>query len=481
MDHQAHESPSLQPEAPARALPHVVIFPFPIQGHVNSMLKLAELLILCLQRDDDLRITFLNSEHNHNRLLHCSDVTSRFSNHPTFRFKTIPDGLPSETARSKDNLLEVFNNLKLRARDVLAELMAPADDQPPPTCIIADGFMSFMIDAGEEFGLPVVMFRTISACCFWAYFCIPRLIEAGELPIQDGLLRCRDLPGFCRVADLSDPQLQNITLQTSQTTRAQGLILNTFEALEGPILNQIRAHCANIYTVGPLNAHLKSRLPAASQFPIRQSSNSLWEEDRSCLIWLDKQPVRSVVYVSFGSLAVLEREELTEFGHGIVNSNYRFLWVLRPDSVGSHDHIDAELQAATEERGCIVEWAPQEEVLAHPAIGGFLTHSGWNSTIESITAGVPMVCWPYFADQQVNSRFVSEAWKVGLDMKDRCDRTVVKTMINDLMVEKRDDLSRSVFAKANQAKEAVSVGGSSWDNMNRLIENILSMGGRKEN
>ncbi|PKI46624.1 7-deoxyloganetic acid glucosyl transferase-like [Punica granatum] len=496
MDPQAHELPPSPPAAPPREPPHVVVFPFPAQGHVNSMLKLAELLMLCLPGDDGLRITFLNSEHNHRHILRCSDVSSRFAGRPTFCFKTISDGLPLEAPRSMDKLLGMLSYLKLKARDVLAELTAPADGQSPATCIIADGILSFVIDVGEEFGVPVVLFRTISACSLWAYFCIPRLIEAEELPIRDmdrlitsapgmeGLLRCRDLPSLCRVTDLSDPFLQFVTIQTGQSTRARGLILNTFEALEEPVLDQIRAHCPNIYTVGPLHAHLKSQLSAAGQVPTRHSSNSLRKEDRSCLPWLDRQPVGSVLYVSFGSATVLKRDQLTEFWHGIVNSKCRFLWVLRPDSIESHvgipkDNIDAELQTATEERGCIVEWAPQEEVLAHPAIGGFLTHSGWNSTIESITAGVPMVCWPYFADQQVNSRFVSEAWKVGLDMKDRCNRKVVETMIKDLMVGRRDELSRSAVAKANQAMEAVSEGGSSWDHMNRLTEDIRSMSGPK--
>ncbi|MFQ6647108.1 hypothetical protein Gotur_020416, partial [Gossypium turneri] len=88
--------------------------------------------------------------------------------------------------------------------------------------------------------------------------------------------------------------------------------------------------------------------------------------------------------------------------------------------------VPTELVEGTKERGYIVDWAPQEDVLSHGAIGGFLTHSGWNSTLESVTAGVPMIC----GDQQLNSRFVEEVWKLGLDMKDVSDRRVVEQMVN---------------------------------------------------
>jgi hypothetical protein len=135
----------------------------------------------------------------------------------------------------------------------------------------------------------------------------------------------------------------------------------------------------------------------------------------------------------------------------------------------------AELVEGTKERGYMVGWAPQEEVLAHPAIGGFLTHSGWNSTIESIVAGIPMICWPYFADQQVNSRFVSQVWKLGMDMKDVSDRVVVEKMVNDLMVEKREEFLKSSVEMSRLARESVSEGGPSYSNLDRLIEDIRLM------
>ncbi|KAJ4822506.1 hypothetical protein Tsubulata_042367 [Turnera subulata] len=162
-------------------------------------------------------------------------------------------------------------------------------------------------------------------------------------------LRYRDLPSFCRSSDMEDPSLQLVIRETQQSTRAQALILNTFEDLEAPIINHIRTRCPKTCTIGPLHLLLNTRLSMkksqeASSIP--QYSNSLWKVDRSCIEWLDRQPSRSVLFVSFGSITILTRGQFLEFWY--------------------------ELEEATRERGYMVEWAPQEEILAHKAIGGSL-------------------------------------------------------------------------------------------------------------
>ncbi|KAJ9684459.1 hypothetical protein PVL29_016765 [Vitis rotundifolia] len=471
----------------ASVSPHVLIFPFPIQGNVNSMLKLAELLCLA-----GIQVTFLNCHYPHRRLLSYSNIQARFSRYPGFRFETISDGLPMEHPRTAEQFLDIVDGVKTTTKPLFMKMMiswcrSASDTRSPLTCIIADGLMSFAIDVANEVGLPVIIFRTISACSFWAYFSLPQLIEAGEVPFRggdmdrlvasvpgmEGFLRRRDLPSCCRVKDVDDPDLQNPMKNTRQTHRAHAQVINTFDDLEGPILSQIRNHCPRTYTIGPLHALLKSKL--ATETSTSQSSSSFWEEDRSCIPWLDRQPSKSVIYVSFGSLAIITKEELREFWHGLVNSGSRFLWVIRPDALVGKDEerqTPAELLGGTKDRGYVVGWAPQEEVLKHPAVGGFLTHSGWNSTLESIVEGLPMICWPYFADQQVNSRFVSHVWKLGMDMKDSCDRVTVEKMVRDLMKEKRDEFMNAADTLATLAKKCVGEGGSSSCNLNSFIEDI---------
>ncbi|KAL5733123.1 hypothetical protein ACOSQ2_032815 [Xanthoceras sorbifolium] len=468
--------------------PHVLIFPAPFQGHVNSMLNLAELLSL-----SGLAVTFLNSDHNHRRLLQYTDVSARFAQYPGFQFQTISDGLAADHPRSGLRLMEMFDAMSSNSRPLLKDLLV--ESRQPVNCIIGDGIMGWVIDVADEVKIPVIHFRTIGACCFWIYFCIPEVIRAKELPMRENedmdrlittvpgmetFLRLRDLPSSCRVSDnTTNLGFQLFMNETQRSLRVNALILNTFEELEEPILSQIRTKFSNIYTIGPLHLHLKTRLIGSNTTTsFNQSSNSFWEVDRSCIAWLDKQPPRSVIYVSFGSIATLTREQLMEFWHGLVNSKQRFLWVIRPDSLVG---LDRERESLEEERGYIVGWAPQEEVLAHRAVGGFLTHSGWNSTLESVVAGQPMICWPCFGDQRVNSRFVGEVWKLGLDMKDHvCDRKVVKNMVNDLMVERREEFVKSTDRMAKLATKSVSDGGFSSYNLNRLIEHIRLMSVRAQ-
>lgn len=470
--------------------PHVLIFPFPALSHTNTMLNLAELLCLAF-----IDVTFIISDFNHNRLLQHSTIHSRFSNYPAFRFQTISDGLPDDHPRAGDRVLEMFSTVINVTGPLFKKMMVDRNyfgsaTRRQVTCIIADGLLSFAGEFAEQRGIPLVYFRLISGCSIWACYCFEELIEADEIPVKgngmdllvksvpgmEGFLRRRDLPGYCRVNDINDPLLRMITYQSKQTSKAQGAIINSFEDLEGPIISQIRNALPNLYPIGPLHAHLKSRLEELNTNS-SVSSASFWEQDRTCIDWLDSQPPKSVIYVSFGSITVVTKDQLLEFWHGLVNSGQRFLWVMRPDSIedGVEGQIPIELQEGTKARGYMVSWAPQEEILNHPTIGGFLTHSGWTSTLESICAGVPMICWPYAADQMINCRFVSEIWKIGLDIKDICDRVVVEKMVRVLMDVRRDEFLQRAKEMAALARKSVSKGGSSYRNLDCMIEYIKSL------
>lgn len=161
-------------------LPHVLIFPLPVQGPVNCMLKLAELLCLA----GGFTITFLNTDHNHRRLLSCTDVENRFSKYPAFQFATIPDGLPEENPRSAGQFMEMFDALEEVGMPLLRRMLAPGGMSKAVNCFIVDGILNFAHDVADEVGIPVVYFDTISPCGLWTYFCLQKLIDSGEAPFD---------------------------------------------------------------------------------------------------------------------------------------------------------------------------------------------------------------------------------------------------------------------------------------------------------
>ena len=214
-------------------------------------------------------------------------------------------------------------------------------------------------------------------------------------------IRLKDLPSFIRSTDPDDFMVHFALKVTEQIAGADAVILNTLYELEQEAVDAMRAMippAESIYAVGPLALLAEQIVPQGGQLDALGSS--LWKEDVSCLDWLDGREPGSVVYVNYGSITVMTNEELVEFAWGLANSGHDFLWVIRPDLVnGDAAVLPPEFLEAIRGRGHLATWCPQEAVLRHEAVGVFLTHSGWNSTLESLCAGVPMLCWPFGADQ----------------------------------------------------------------------------------
>lgn len=131
----------------------------------------------------------------------------------------------------------------------------------------------------------------------------------------------------------------------------------------------------------------------------------------TCLEWLDQQRPSSVIYIAFGSFTVLDPTQLTELALGLELSNRPFLWVVRASDESDFPEGFLERVAS---RALVVKWAPQQRVLGHPSVACFVSHCGWNSTVEGVSNGLTFLCWPYFADQFVNQSYVCDVWKVGL-------------------------------------------------------------------
>lgn len=174
----------------------------------------------------------------------------------------------------------------------------------------------------------------------------------------------------------------------------------------------------------------------------------------------------------------MEEAELIEMAWGLANSKQPFLWTIRPGLVNGSQGIEflpQDFADATRERGYIVKWAPQQKVLGHDSVGGFWSHCGWNSTLESIAEGVPMICKPCFGDQIVNARYVSHVWKIGLHLENRLEREEVEIAIRRLMVDKEgEEMRLRAMDLKEKVEQSVGDGGSSNNYLEDLIKMMLS-------
>ncbi|XP_010477495.1 PREDICTED: UDP-glycosyltransferase 85A2-like [Camelina sativa] len=470
--------------------PHVVCVPYPAQGHINPMMKMAKLLDA-----KGFHVTFCNTVYNHNRLLR-SRGPNAVDGLPSFRFESIPDGLPEtdvDVTQDIPSLCESTSKHCLAPFKELLRQINAKDDVPPVSCILSDGCMSFTLDAAEELGVPEVLFWTTSACGFLAYLYYYRFIEKGLSPLKDESyltkeyldteidwipmmknLRLKDIPSFIRTANPDDIMLNFLIRETERTKRASAIILNTFDDLEHDVIQSMQSIIPPVYSIGPL--HLLEKQEIGEDSEIGQMGSNLWREEAECLDWLNTKAQNSVVYVNFGSITVLNAKQLAEFAWGLAATGKEFLWVIRPDLVaGDEAMVPHEFLTETEDRRMLASWCPQEQVLSHPAIGGFLTHCGWNSMLESLCGGVPMVCWPFFAEQQTNCKFSCDEWEVGIEIGGDVKREEVEAVVRELMDGEK---GKKMRVKAQEwrrlAKEATEhKQGSSVVNFQTFVSKVL--------
>jgi len=278
------------------------------------------------------------------------------------------------------------------------------------------------------------------------------------------LISLGDISSFVRTTDPDDFGLRFCESEVGNCTKAGALILNTFEELDADVLAALRSEYARVYTVGPLGSLLRQELDSAAAAD--STGLSLWKQDAECLAWLDTQEPRSVVYVNFGSHTVMTPKQLAEFAWGLAACSRLFLWSIRDDAVRGGG-LPPAFVAETAGRCRVTAWCPQEQVLRHPAVGCFLTHNGWNSTCESLAAGVPMVCWPGFSDQYTNCKYACEVWGVGVRLDPEVRREQVAAHVREAMAS--EEIKASAARWKAEASAASCSGGSSYENLLSLV------------
>ncbi|KAL9411568.1 hypothetical protein AB3S75_045212 [Citrus x aurantiifolia] len=443
----------------------LILFPLPLQGHINPMLQLANILY-----SKGFSITIIHTNFN----------SPNTSNYPQFSFCSIEDS-SSETEASTADLVALLSLLNVQCvvpfRNCLAKLLSNVEEEEkePIACLITDATWYFTQAVAESLKLSRIVLRTNSVSSFLVFAAFPVLSQKGYFPIRDSQSEA-PVPELPPLGVKDNPVVETcyretlhrlVTEATNQMKVSSGCIWNSLQDLELASLTKFQQDFPiPMFPIGPFHKFFSA------------SSSSLLAHDQTSISWLDKQTPKSVIYVSFGSITAINETEFLEVAWGLANSKVPFLWVVRPGLVRGAEWIEPLPQGFLETldgRGHIVKWAPQQEVLAHPATGGFWTHCGWNSTLESICEGVPMICQPCFGDQMVNARYVSDVWKVGLHLERKLERGEVERTIRRVMKEAEgQEIRVRIMILKEKLNLCLNQGGSSYQSLESLISYILS-------
>ncbi|ESQ37306.1 hypothetical protein EUTSA_v10002978mg [Eutrema salsugineum] len=429
----------------------VVLVPFPALGHITPMIQLGQALQL-----KGFSITVAQGQ--------CNQVCSS-QTFFGFQFVTIPKSLPVSQLESLglvEFLMKLNKTSEAKFKNCIAQLLQKQGSDI--ACIIYDELMYFSEAAAKEFKIPSVIFSTGSAtnhvcgCVLSKFNAEKFLIDIEDPELQDKVvenlhpLRYKNLP-ISGMGPLD--RFLEICKEVFNKRTASAVIINTTSCLERSSLSWLKQELRiPLYSIGPL--HITS-----------SANSSLLEQDRSCIEWLNKQKPRTVIYISFGSIAQMETKDVLEMAWGLCDSKQPFLWVIR---LGS-ESLPEELSKMVSERGYIVQWAPQIEVLAHPALGGFWSHCGWNSTLESIVEGVPMICMPFNGEQKLNAMYIESVWRIGIQFQGEVEIGGVERAVKRLIVDDEGaEMRERAFVLKEKLKASVRSGGSSYNALDELVK-----------
>ncbi|XP_030533105.1 UDP-glycosyltransferase 88B1-like [Rhodamnia argentea] len=465
----------------------VVLYPSPAIGHLISMVELGKLL---LAQRPSLSIHILITNQAYDAGSTTAYIASVSATVPSIVFHFFPATTlpPDFSTASPHHETLAFELLRLNNPNVHRTLTSISENHVVHGLVI-DFFCAPALAVAHELHIPCYYFFTSGACFLNFFLYVPTLHDKFAKSVKD-FDDPIDVPGTPPIPpsyvakplqDRYDEAYKGFLDSSLKMQTSAGIIVNTFEKLEPRAIRAIvDGECVPggptppLYCIGPLISS-KGDDDGGSQ---------------ECLTWLDSQPRGSVVFLCFGSLGVFSVEQLKEIAMGLERSGRRFLWVVRSPTKGKNQEAatsttpDLDLGSLlpegflerTKERGLVVKkWAPQVAVLSHPSVGGFVTHCGWNSVLEAVCAGVPMLAWPLYAEQGHNRVLLVHETKIALPVDESEDGLVsseeVEKRVRELMESEEGKMVRErALAMKEEAKAALSPGGSSWLALARLTE-----------
>ncbi|RCV37801.1 hypothetical protein SETIT_8G091300v2 [Setaria italica] len=472
------------PNGSAARLQHVVMLATPGMGHLIPLAELAKRLASRHGVTTTL-IAFASTASATQRAFLASLPPSVTSLHlPPVDLSHLPHGMAIETLMSEECA---------RSVPALTEILTKLKETNRLVAFISDFFGVDSFDAASNAGVERrYLFIPTNLHLLTLLLHLPELDVSvpGEFrdlaePLQ--LPGCAPIPGMDLLSPLQDksnPSYRWMVHHASRFTEADAILVNSFDAVEpevAAVLRQQKPGRPPVYNIGPLILTESKSTGGVNTAPPSLSR-------ASCLDWLDRQPARSVIFVSFGSGGALPTEHMRELALGLELSGQRFLWVVRsPSDEGavSDNYYDAESKKdpfvflpegfieRTKDVGFLVSsWAPQVDVLTHEATGGFLTHCGWNSTLESLVHGVPMVAWPLFAEQHQNAVMLSEGIGAAIRLPQPKSKEMIAGVVKELMAgEGKGAAVRTMVAKLQKdALEGLREGGAATAALAEVVE-----------
>ncbi|PIA57607.1 hypothetical protein AQUCO_00600376v1 [Aquilegia coerulea] len=458
---------------------HILVFPYPAQGHMIPLLDLTHQLAL-----RGLTITILITPKN------LPILTPLLSTHPNsittlvLPFPSHPS-IPTGVENTKDLPNGSFNAMM----HAMSEFSNPIihwfqSHSSPPIVILSDTFLGFTNQLASQLGIKHLVFSPSGTLNFsiynslWSDF--PKypndtstLIEFPNVPNSPKFPWFQLGPVYRKYMEEEGPNSEFIKNSMRGNLSSWGIVINTFTELESLYLNHLKKEFGHerVFAVGPL-------LPPNDGTKERGGSSSIVVND--LLSWLDTCPDKSVVYVCFGSQVVLRNQQMEELARGLEKSGVRFIWCTKQATKGHVEEDYGMIPAGFEDRvagrGFVIKgWAPQVVILNHRAVGSFLTHCGWNSVLESLNAGVPMLMWPMGADQYFNANLIVDHMSVGVKV---CEGALTVPNADELarkmaeLIGEDKLLSQRAKELSQAAVNAVKEGGSSFRDLNALVREL---------
>ena len=465
-------------ESESSKLVHVFLVSFPGQGHVNPLLRLGKLLA-----SKGLLVTFSAPESIGKQMRKASNI----SDHPTpvgdglIRFEFFEDEWDEEDPKRQDMDL-YMTQLELVGKKVLPRMIRKhSEEDRPVACLVNNPFIPWVSDVAADLGIPSAMLWVQSCACFSTYYHYYHGLVSFPTESQpeiDVQLPCMPLLRYDEIASFLYPTTpypflrRAILGQYKNLDKPFCILMDTFQELETRVIE----YMSKIYPIKPVGPLYKN--PKALNAAVR--GDFMKADD--CIGWLDSKPPSSVVYISFGSVVYLKQEQVDEIAYGLLNSGLQFLWVMKPQ----HKDAGLELVVLPEgllekvgEKGKVVEWSPQEQVLSHPAVACFVTHCGWNSSMEALGSGVVVVAFPQWGDQVTDAKYLVEEFKVGVRMcRGEAENKLItrdeveKCLIEATTGEKAAEMKENAMKWKKAAELAVAEGGPSERNLQSFVDEV---------